>query len=73
MRALRSVWRMQIIPVIVAPSIEILRRGGAVRFISFGTMNESRIRPYPPSFRRILARIIDPAVGASTWAFGSQR
>lgn len=27
--------------------------------------------PYLPSFRRILARIIEPAAGASTWAFGS--
>ena len=32
-----------------------------------------RISPYPPSFRRIAARIIEPATGASTWAFGSQR
>lgn len=32
-----------------------------------------RIRPYPPSFRRILARIMDPGAGASTWAFGSHR
>lgn len=29
--------------------------------------------PYPPSFKRIAARTIDPATGASTWAFGSQR
>lgn len=32
-----------------------------------------RASPYPPSFRRIAASIIDPAIGASTWAFGSQR
>lgn len=32
-----------------------------------------RIIPYPPNFRRIAARIIDPAIGASTWAFGSHR
>lgn len=25
-----------------------------------------RARPYPPSFRRMAARIIDPAMGAST-------
>jgi len=30
-----------------------------------------RIKPYPPNFSRIAARIIDPATGASTWAFGS--
>jgi len=27
---------------------------------------EIRIMPYPPSFSRIAARIIDPAIGAST-------
>lgn len=32
-----------------------------------------RRRPYPPSFKRIPARIIDPATGASTWALGSHR
>lgn len=32
-----------------------------------------RINPYPPNFRRIPARIIEPATGASTWAFGNQR
>lgn len=33
----------------------------------------SRISPYPPNFRRIAAKIIDPATGASTWALGNQR
>jgi len=32
-----------------------------------------RARPYPPSFRRIAARTIDPAIGASTCAFGNHR
>jgi len=32
-----------------------------------------RASPYPPSFRRIAARTIDPAIGASTWALGSHR
>lgn len=32
-----------------------------------------RIIPYPPSFRRIAARIIEPATGASTCALGSHR
>ena len=32
-----------------------------------------RIRPYLPSFSKIPASTIDPATGASTWAFGSQR
>lgn len=29
--------------------------------------------PYPPSLRRVPAKIIDPAIGASTCALGSQR
>lgn len=32
-----------------------------------------RARPYPPSFSRIAAKIIDPATGASTCAFGSHK
>lgn len=32
-----------------------------------------RANPYPPSFRRIAARTIDPAIGASTWALGSHK
>src|SRR6267142_5171864 len=32
----------------------------------------NRIIPYAPSFRRIAARITEPAVGAWTWASGSQ-
>lgn len=35
--------------------------------------NIVRINPYPPSFRRIAANIIDPAIGASTCALGNQR
>jgi len=33
----------------------------------------TRKNPYPPNLSRIPARITEPAVGASTWAFGSQR
>lgn len=33
----------------------------------------NRIIPYPPSFRRIAAKIIEPSKGASTWAFGSHK
>jgi hypothetical protein len=36
-------------------------------------MEIMRHTPYPPSFRRIAAKIILPAIGASTWALGSQR
>src|SRR6201990_3158998 len=34
--------------------------------------SEKRRKPYPPIFKRIAARITEPAVGASTWASGSQ-
>lgn len=34
---------------------------------------EIRIIPYPPSFSKMAAKTMEPAMGASTWAFGSQR
>src|ERR1043166_8188469 len=34
--------------------------------------SENRRKPYPPIFNRIAARMTEPAVGASTWASGSQ-
>src|SRR6201987_4553988 len=34
--------------------------------------SENRKNPYPPILSRIAARMTDPAVGASTWASGSQ-
>src|ERR1700750_644038 len=34
--------------------------------------SEERRKPEPPIFRRIAARITEPAVGASTWASGNQ-
>lgn len=36
-------------------------------------MVEIRIIPYPPSFSSTAAKTIDPAIGASTWAFGNHR
>lgn len=33
----------------------------------------NRMIPYPPSFKRIAARIMDPSSGASTWALGSHK
>lgn len=38
-----------------------------------GNSIERRMIPYPPSLRRVPARIIEPAIGASTWALGSHR
>src|SRR5579872_7401563 len=34
--------------------------------------SEKRRKPYPPIFKGTPARITEPAVGASTWASGSQ-
>lgn len=36
-------------------------------------MGVMRKMPYPPSFKSTAARTIEPAIGASTWAFGSHR
>lgn len=36
-------------------------------------MSVIRINPYPPNFSRIAASTIEPAIGASTCAFGSHR
>lgn len=33
----------------------------------------TRIMPYPPNFSRMAASTIEPAIGASTCAFGSHR
>lgn len=38
-----------------------------------GNRNLIRRRPYLPSFKRIPARAIEPATGASTCALGSHR
>lgn len=38
-----------------------------------GFIDVMRINPYLPSFRRMPARIMDPATGASTWALGSHK
>lgn len=36
-------------------------------------MQVMRMIPYPPSLRSRAARSMEPAIGASTWALGSQR
>lgn len=74
MRALRSVCRRQIILVMRVPQRQNIVRGKDRREAEgIKKIRIVRERPYPPSFRRIAARIIDPAIGASTWALGSQR
>lgn len=64
---------MQIKLVIAAPPKEMAKIEGLSVLISFGSVMAIRIIPNVPSLRRIPARIIEPATGASTWAFGSQR
>ncbi len=72
-RAFKSVCRRQIIDEIMAPHRAILRIMEDKEV--FGGVNSNDIcrRPYPPNFRRIAAKIIEPATGASTWALGSHR
>lgn len=41
--------------------------------LSDGIMVVIRRSPYAPNFRRILARIIDPATDASVWALGNHK
>lgn len=55
------------------PHRDKIRKGYAKSFIAGVSVIEIRMMPYPPSFRRIAARTMDPAIGASTWALGSQR
>lgn len=71
--AFRSVWRRHIRDVLIAPhrAIEIINEG--IKELEGGKCKVMRNRPYLPSFRRIAARIIEPAMGASTWALGSHR
>lgn len=73
MSALRSDCRRQIAEVTTAPHMLIL-----IMSLGFGSKGNfincvARISPNPPSFRRIAARIMEPATGASTWALGSHK
>ena len=52
--------------VIEAPPREIARMEGFMEFIREGRIMAIRIIPKVPSLRRIPARIMDPATGAST-------
>ena len=66
MRALRSVCRMQISAQTTPPrSARVVMNGSIVWFRDW-TCVATRSIPYPPSLRRMPARIIEPATGAST-------
>lgn len=64
---------MQVSPVITAPINEIVVTKFDIDAFTGRNREDRRNKPYLPSFKRIPARIIDPATGASTWALGSQR
>lgn len=72
-RDFRSVCRKQIILVMTAPHRDNLIIGAEINLFIFIIIDDKRIRPYLPNFSRIPARIIDPATGASTCAFGNHK
>lgn len=57
----------------ITPQRARIRNGKAISFVSGSRTRIIRIIPYPPSFNKIAARIMEPAMGASTWALGSHR
>lgn len=57
----------------MAPHKASTMNGRNISVLVVGRICIMRIMPYPPSLSRIAARTIEPAIGASTWAFGSQR
>lgn len=59
--------------VITPPMREILIIKGADNFLKSENFVAIRKRPYLPNFNKMPARIIEPATGASTCAFGSHR
>jgi len=55
------------------PTIAIHAIHGAHTSSAFGNIGMAkRMKPYEPIFSSTAARMTDPAVGASTWASGSQ-
>lgn len=68
-----SICVVQIRAVIIAPQIEIVAIAFERRGKLCGSIEANRMKPYPPSFRRIPAKSIEPTTGASTWAFGSHK
>ena len=60
-------------PVIIIPQRARTMNGYASSLVRGSSIIIIRIMPYPPSLRRTAAKTIEPAIGASTWALGSQR
>lgn len=60
-------------PVITTPQRAKTMNGYAKSFVKGLSTTSTRIIPYPPNLSSTAARIIDPAIGASTCALGNQR
>ena len=69
----RSIWQRQVELVMIIPHRESMINGYAIKSVTGFRSNVIHSMPYPPSFSRTAARTIEPAMGASTWALGSQR
>ena len=57
----------------IMPHNDNMMSGYAMKSVTGFRSSVIRIMPCPPSFSRIAVRTIEPAIGASTWALGSQR
>jgi len=57
----------------IIPHKDSMINGYAIKSVIGFRSNVIRSMLYPPSFSRTAARTIEPAMGASTWALGSQR
>lgn len=44
-----------------------------MKLVTGFSIREIRSIPYPPSFSKIAANTMEPAMGASTWALGSHK
>lgn len=59
--------------VIAAPDSATLINIEDLSKFDLGNIYKIRAKPYPPSFNKIAANTIEPAIGASTWAFGNHK
>lgn len=62
----RSVCRKHIELVINIPHRDRRMNGIDIVLVVGSNIIDKRIMPYPPSFSKMAARIIEPAIGAST-------
>ena len=57
----------------IIPHRDRIRKGYSMNVVIGSSMTVMRSIPYPPSLSSTAASTMEPAMGASTWAFGSQR